>query len=220
MLVDPDPRCARSRNLKSVSTGVFITFEGGEGSGKSTQARRVAAARDAVLTRQPGGTAIGVSVRQLLLSNETQAVSARAEALLMAADRAQHVEELIRPSLAAGSDVVCDRYAASSLAYQGAGRELGIEEVLALSTFAVDGLWPDLTVLIDVPVDVGLGRIGGAPDRLESQGTEFHERVRQAFLGFAAADPTRWVVVDGTKPLDVVSAAVDAAIADRLTCHE
>lgn len=193
----------------------FVVFEGGEGSGKSTQAKRIAAARDALLTRQPGGTEIGASIRALLLGNATVGLSDRAEALLMAADRAQHVHELIRPSLDAGRDVVCDRYVGSSLAYQGAGRELGVDQVRALSTFAIDGAEPDLVLLLDVPVDVGLGRIDGEPDRLEKLAREFHERVRAAYLALAAADPT-WVVIDATQSVDEVANAVDAALRDRL----
>lgn len=193
-----------------------MAFEGGEGSGKSTQARRIAERHDAVLTRQPGGTDIGASIRELLLSTDTQGLSVRAEALLMAADRAQHVDELIRPSLEAGRDVVCDRYMASSLAYQGAGRELGVDAVAALSEFAIDGVLPDLILLLDVPVEVGMSRIDSAPDRLESLGNGFHERVRQAFLAQAAADPERWIVIDGTQPLEAVSAAVDHALVERV----
>jgi len=196
--------------------GVFVSFEGGEGSGKSTQARRIAERRGAVLTRQPGGTEIGASIRHLLLSTDTDGLSLRAEALLMAADRAQHVDELIRPALESGRDVVCDRYMASSLAYQGAGRGLGVEAVAALSEFAIDGLVPDLTVLLDVPVEVGMGRIESAPDRLESLGAGFHQRVRGAYLELAAASPQRWVVIDAAQSLDAVAAAVDAIVADRL----
>jgi dTMP kinase len=169
-----------------------------------------------LLTRQPGGTEIGASIRELLLSTDTEGLSLRAEALLMAADRAQHVEELIRPTLDAGRHVVCDRYLASSLAYQGAGRELGEPEVRALSAFAVDGLLPDLILLLDVPAEVGLGRIDSAPDRLESLGGGFHDRVRASFLSQATADPQRWLVIDGTQPLDAVTAAVDAALQERL----
>jgi dTMP kinase len=169
-----------------------------------------------LLTRQPGGTEIGASIRELLLSTDTEGLSLRAEALLMAADRAQHVEELIRPTLDAGRHVVCDRYLASSLAYQGAGRELGEPEVAALSAFAVDGLLPDLILLLDVPAEVGLGRIDSAPDRLESLGGGFHDRVRASFLSQATADPQRWLVIDGTQPLDAVTAAVDAALQERL----
>jgi len=201
--------------MTAPSPGRFIAFEGGEGSGKSTQSRRVAAARGALLTRQPGGTDIGASIRQLLLSPDTQGLSDRAEALLMAADRAQHVDQMIRPALESGQDVICDRYVSSSLAYQGAGRQLGIESVLALSQFAVGDAWPDLNVLLDVPVRVGLGRIDGPPDRLEQQGDGFHDRVRQTFLDLAAASPDTWLVIDGTQSVDVVSAELDAALADR-----
>lgn len=199
-----------------MAEGIFVAFEGGEGSGKSTQARRVADAHDALLTRQPGGTEIGASIRELLLSTDTEGLSVRAEALLMAADRAQHVDELIRPTLGSGRHVVCDRYLASSLAYQGAGRDLGEDAVGALSAFAVDGLMPDLILLLDVPVDVGLSRIDSAPDRLESLGAGFHERVRQSFLRQASADPDRWVVIDATQTLDEVTAAVDASLSERL----
>lgn len=195
--------------------GRFVAFEGGEGSGKSTQARRIADARGALLTRQPGGTEIGASIRELLLSPDTAGLSDRAEALLMAADRAQHVDEMIRPALLAGRDVICDRYVSSSLAYQGAGRSLGIEPVLGLSEFAVDDVWPDLNVLLDVPVDVGLARIDGPPDRLEQQGDGFHDRVRQTFLDLAAASPDRWLVIDGTQTVQAVSAVLDAALEER-----
>lgn len=195
--------------------GRFIAFEGGEGSGKSTQSRRVALARDALLTRQPGGTDIGSSVRELLLSPTTVGLSDRAEALLMAADRAQHVDEMIAPALAAGRDVICDRYVSSSLAYQGAGRNLGIDAVLALSQFAVGETWPDLNVLLDVPVEVGLGRIDGPPDRLEQQGDGFHDRVRQTFLDLAAANPDTWLVIDATQPVDRVAKELDEALLTR-----
>jgi len=193
----------------------FIAFEGGEGSGKSTQARRIAEQRGALLTRQPGGTDIGASIRELLLSPATVGLSDRAEALLMAADRAQHVDEMISPTLAAGRDVVCDRYVSSSLAYQGAGRNLGIDAVLALSEFAVGDTWPDLNVLLDVPVEVGLGRIDGPPDRLEQQGDGFHDRVRQTFLDLAAASPERWLVIDATQPIDQVASELDAGLNAR-----
>lgn len=196
--------------------GVFVAFEGGEGSGKSTQARRVAQARDALLTRQPGGTAIGSAIRELLLSPETHGLMDRAEALLMAADRAQHVGEIIEPALAAGTDVICDRYVGSSLAYQGAGRRLGVDPIRALSQFAVASTWPDLNVLLDVPASVGLSRIDGPPDRLEQQGDGFHDRVRQAFLDLAAAEPDRWLVVDATQSPEDVNLQVDQGLAQRL----
>lgn len=192
--------------------GQLIVFEGGEGSGKSTQAARVAQRRDAVLTRQPGGTEIGASIRSMLLSPSTSGLSDRAEALLMAADRAQHVDELIRPSLASGRDVVCDRYFGSSIAYQGAARGLGVDEVRALSMFAVGEVMPDLVVLLDVPVELGLGRSTGAVDRFEMQNADFHQQVRDTFLALAESEPN-WVVVNASAPIDEVAAAVDAALA-------
>ena len=198
-----------------MTRGVFITFEGGEGSGKSTQARRLAELHGALLTRQPGGTEIGAQIRELLLSPDTHGLSLRAEALLMAADRAQHVLELIEPTLATGTHVICDRYMASSIAYQGAGRALGVDEVGALSAFAIDGLVPDLTVLLDVPAEVGLARIDGPPDRLEQLDIDFHNKVRQCFIELAKADPDRWFVADATQPIEAISAQLDALVAER-----
>jgi len=200
----------------TATRGRFIAFEGGEGSGKSTQSRRVANERGALLTRQPGGTEIGASIRELLLSPDTAGLSDRAEALLMAADRAQHVDAMIEPALAAGKDVICDRYVSSSLAYQGAGRELGSDRVLTLSEFAVDGTWPDLNVLLDVPVDVGLSRLDGPPDRLEQQDRDFHERVRQTFLDLAEASPDLWLVIDGTQSVEAVAAELDSGLLARV----
>lgn len=198
----------------SASDATFVVFEGGDGSGKSTQSRRVAQARGALWTRQPGGTTIGSTIREIFI-NETE-LDLRSEALLMAADRAQHVGELIRPTLAAGRDVVCDRYLASSVAYQGAGRQLGVDRVLALSEFAVDGCRPDLTVFLDVPVQVGLDRIDGDPDRFEAQNVDFHERVRRCYLDMAQAGRDAWIVIDASPAPDQVAAAIDAALAERL----
>lgn len=198
-------------------TGRFIVFEGGEGSGKSTQAARIADALGALLTRQPGGTTIGVAIRNLLLGTDTVGLTAEAEALLMAADRAQHVGEVIRPVLAADRHVVCDRYVGSSLAYQGGGRELGIDPVAALSEFATGGLRPDLVILLDVPVEVGLTRVdrNGARDRLERQERDFHERVRATYQRLAA-NHDNWVTVDATGEIAEVADAVDAAVRDTL----
>lgn len=195
--------------------GKFVVFEGGEGSGKSTQAARVADAHGALLTRQPGGTEIGASIRELLLSNTTVGLSDRAEALLMAADKAQHVDELIRPALESGRDVVCDRYIASSMAYQGAGRQLGVDRIIELSKFAVGDVLPDVVLLLDVPVDVGLGRIEGEHDRLEQQQRDFHERVRDTYLKLAEGHDY-WVRIDASQPVDAVAAAVDQALRERL----
>ncbi len=185
-------------------TGRLIAFEGGEGSGKSTQAARLARRLDAVLTHEPGDTPLGAAVRSVLLDS-TFDITPRAEALLMAADRAQHVEELIRPALELGRTVVTDRYIGSSVAYQGYGRQLSPAEVASLSAWATQGLQPDLVVLLEVPASVALDRTGGARDRLEAAGAAFHRRVHDGFLRQAIDDPERWVVVDGTGSEDEVA---------------
>ena len=191
--------------------GRFLAFEGGEASGKSTQAAILSTALGAVLTREPGGTALGERVRALLLDRSGPSLDARAEALLLAAARAQHVAEVVRPALDAGRDVVCDRYAHSSLAYQGYGRGLALDEVRRLSSFATDDLWPDVVVLLDVPDEVALARLG-VPDRFEAEDTAFHERVRRGFRRLAAADPDRWRVVDGRGSEEEVAGRVWAAV--------
>lgn len=196
--------------------GRFIAVEGGDFTGKSTQARRLAEALDAVLTREPGGTRVGERIREVLLDPLHEEMTARAEALLYAAARAQHVAEVIAPALAAGRHVVTDRFLHSSLAYQAVGRGLDLATVRSLSAFAVDGTWPDLNVLIEVPADVRRARAAAAPDRLEQAGDEFHARVAEAFSSFAAADPGRWVVIDGAGPVDEVAATVLAAVTARL----
>lgn len=197
---------------------MLIAFEGGEGTGKSTQARLLAdrLGDRAVLTYQPGATAVGAAIRRILLDPGTVGLVDRAEALLMAADRAQHVAEVIRPALADGRVVVCDRYIGSSLAYQGAGRGLGVPEVAEVSAFATDGLAADLVVLLIVPREVRDARLaargGDGPDRIERAGPEFHDRVDAGFRALAAADPDRWVVVDGEGAPDDVAERVWAAI--------
>lgn len=199
---------------KGSSRGCFIVFEGGEGSGKSTQAAIIAKQRDALLTRQPGGTQVGRSIRDLLLHEKQshgEVVASRAEALLMAADRAHHVQYLIEPALAAGRDVICDRFMGSSLAYQGGGRQLNIDEIAALSTFAIGDTKADLTILIDVPVELGMERIGADRDKLESLGFAFHQRVRDTYLTLAKK-LDNWVVIDGTSPVAQVTEAVNEAI--------
>lgn len=194
--------------------GRFVAFEGGEASGKSTQAARLAARLDAVLTREPGGTAIGAQLRAVLLDPATQLVD-RAEALLMAADRAQHAAEVIAPALDAGRHVVTDRYAGSSLAYQGHGRGLPLDEVRWLSEWAAEGLWPDVTVLLDVPLELAATRRTGRPDRLEAAGDGFHRRVVDGFRHLAREHRDSWVVVDGTLGPDEVEKLVWAAVAER-----
>lgn len=183
----------------------LIAFEGGEACGKSTQARRLAEAIGAVLTREPGGTPLGEKVRALLLDHDasTADLDARAEALLLAADRADHVARVIRPALAAGRDVVTDRFVGSSLAYQGHGRGLDVDEVARLSAWATGGIEADLVVLLDVPDEVAAARRHRELDRLESAGAEFHRRVIEGFRALAAADP-RWHVVDGVGTIDEV----------------
>ena len=199
--------------------GRFIVFEGGEGSGKSTQVQRLADTlsgygRAVLVTREPGATEIGKRVRSIVLDHpatDTEApLSAKAEALLYAADRAHHVATVIAPALEKGTIVICDRYVDSSLAYQGAGRTLPVDEVRRLSGWATDGLRPDLVVVLDIDPAEGLRRVGqrGGPDRLEAESLAFHRRVRQKFLDLAEAEPERYLVVDATDPVDVIAFAV------------
>lgn len=194
----------------------YVALEGGDACGKSTQARRLAEAIGAVLTCEPGGTTIGGLVRGVLLDPAHDAMVDRAEALLYAADRAQHLAEVVSPALAAGRHVVSDRSALSSVAYQGYGRGLGAEDVRRVNDWAIGGRWPDVAVLIDVSPSVMSVRLQRAPDRLEQAGDGFHERVRAGYLTMAGADPVRWVVVDGSGTEDEVAAAVLAAVEARL----
>jgi dTMP kinase len=188
--------------------GIFIAFEGGEGTGKSTQSHLLKEwleqeGETVVLSREPGGTDLGHGLRQILLGHETGVISPRAEALLYAADRAHHVFSTIRPALDRGDVVITDRYFDSSIAYQGAGRVLEPGEVARISRWATESLFPTLTILIDQPAEVGLGRLKSR-DRLEAEPNDFHERVRQEFLQLAAQDPERYLVVDGTKSIDEI----------------
>lgn len=196
--------------------GALIAVEGGEGSGKSTQAARLASHLGARLTREPGGTALGERIRSLLLDPDGVPIAPRAEALLMVAARAQHVVEVIEPALAAGETVVTDRYIGSSLAYQGHGQGLPVDDVAALSRFAVGGVVPDLIVLLAVSADVAAQRLTGRPDRMEALGAAFHRRVADGFAALAAADPERWVLVDGDGTEDEVTTRIRAAVAERL----
>jgi dTMP kinase len=196
-------------------TGRFIAFEGGEGSGKSTQAARLAARLGALLTHEPGDTPLGASVRAILLDAADLEVTPRAEALLMAADRAQHVAEVIRPALASGRTVVTDRYTPSSVAYQGYGRQLDPREVAELSAWATQDLQPELVLLLEVPLSVSQARTGAARDRLEAAGPEFHRRVHDGFLQQAITDPERFAVIDGTQAEGDVAEAVWQIVAMR-----
>lgn len=196
-------------------SGYFIAFEGGDGAGKSTQVRRVAAAlevagREVVLTRQPGGTSLGAALRDLVLHGE--AITPRAEALVFAADKAQHVAEVILPSLVRAAVVITDRYTDSSVAYQGAGRSLGAQEVADLQEWAVGGLTPDLTVLVDVDPAEGRRRRGGSHDRMESEADAFHAAVRAHFLAMAEAAPQRYLVVDGSASVDEIADQIRARL--------
>lgn len=206
---------------RGTERGLFVAFEGGEGAGKSTQARLLAAwLRDlghvVVVTREPGATTIGGRLREMLLDPRTHGLSARAEALMYAADRAQHVDEVIRPALERGAVVVTDRYVDSSLAYQGAGRTLPRHEVRRMSQWATGGLVPDLTVVLDVDPAVGLARSVGPTDRLESEELTFHQRVRAGFLDLAEDAPHRYLVTDATQPPDVVARIVRERVAQHL----
>lgn len=191
--------------------GRLIVLEGGEGSGKSTQAAMLATRLGAVLTREPGGTEVGRRIRALVLDPEIGPVDPRAEALVMLADRAQHVAEVVQPALDRGDDVVSDRFSGSTLAYQGYARGLDVGELAGLSAWATRGLEPDLVILLDVPADAAVARLGRDLDRMEQAGTDFHLRVTDGYRALAAADPGRWVVVDGTGAVDAVAARVSAA---------
>jgi dTMP kinase len=196
-------------------TGRFIVFEGGEGSGKSTQARLLAERLGALHTFEPGDTPLGAQVRNLLLDQAALEITPRAEALLMAADRAQHVAEVVRPALASGRTVVSDRYVASSVAYQGFGRQLDATEVANLSAWATGELHPDLVLLLEVPLSVSRQRTGGARDRLEAAGEDFHRRVHDGFLQQAMVDTERFAVIDGTQSKADVAAAVWEVVSIR-----
>jgi dTMP kinase len=196
--------------------GRLIALEGIDGCGKSTQARLLAASLGALLTFEPGDTALGVSLRDLLLRSDG-IVSPRAEALLMAADRAQHVEDVVAPALAVGRWVVTDRFSGSTLAYQGAGRGLDADALSQVVGFATAGLVADLSILLDVSVEAARGRIStSAPDRLERLDAGFHQRVADGYRALALGDPGSWAVVEGSGGVDEVAGAVAGVVAHRL----
>lgn len=205
------------------AAGLFITLEGGDGSGKTTQASLLGEwlaeqGRQVVRTREPGGTEVGVEVREIVLHHRGD-IAPRAEALLYAADRAHHVATVVRPALERGDVVIQDRYIDSSVAYQGAGRVLDPDEVRGISEWATGGLVPDLTILLDLDAEAARGRLDEARtryDRLEAEASEFHDRVRGAYLTLAAAEPGRFLVIDAALPVDEIATAIRARVAGLL----
>ncbi len=210
-------------SVEAAGRGLFITLEGGDGVGKSTQAALLeewltSRGRRVVRTREPGGTEAGVEIREIVLHHRGD-IAPRAEALLYAADRAHHVATLVRPALDRGDIVLQDRYIDSSVAYQGAGRVLDPVEVRDLSLWAAEGLLPDLTILLDLDETTARARLDGARtryDRLEAERSDFHARVRAAYLELAAAEPERFLVVDASRPVDEIAAEIRARLDDRV----
>ncbi|MCD6289820.1 MAG: dTMP kinase [Anaerolineae bacterium] len=205
--------------------GLFVTFEGPEGSGKTTQIRLLgewlrARGYDVLVTREPGGTAIGDRIRDILLDPAHTEMYPEAEVFLFSAARAQLVREVIRPHLARGGLVLCDRYADSTLAYQGYGRGLDLKRLEAITEFATGGLRPDVIIYLDLPVEEGLARRqrarGGEWNRLDAEQLVFHRRVREGYLQMAAAEPHRWLVLDARQPIDSLQQAIRKRLAERL----
>lgn len=193
----------------------YIAFEGAEGCGKSTQAARYAGAIDAVLTRETGGTDIGARLREILHDTAVDNLAARSEALITAADRAQHVSEVVRPALDAGRTVVSDRSVYSTLAYQGYGRQLDVDEVRRINDWATGGLWPEVVVFIDTPDEVIAERMSRRNlDRFEAAGDDFHRRVIDGFRTMAAADPDRWITVAAVGSIEDVAQQIEQALAE------
>jgi dTMP kinase len=188
-----------------------------EGCGKSTHTKRLGEYLNAVITREPGGTRIGALLRAILADPENVDLDRRTEALLMAADRAQHMAEVIKPALDRGQHVVSDRSIYSTLAYQGYGRQLGTEALLSISTWALNDRLPDLVIYIDVPTDVLNARLAKRDlDRFEREGADFFARIAEGFRDLRSADPERWIIIDGTVPKDDVEAAIRTQVNDRL----
>jgi dTMP kinase len=217
----PDESVAQSPSEATRRPGVFLALEGGEGAGKSTQTRLLAIwlrdqGYDVVTTHEPGATKIGLRLRALLLDTAHTGLAPRAEALMYAADRAEHVQDVILPALERGAVVVTDRYVDSSLAYQGAGRQLPVSEIAGLNRWATGGLTPDLTILLDLPVVTGLSRRLSSADRLESEPVEFHQRVRSGFLSLAAAEPGRYLVLEADRPEAEISRDIQLRVRELL----
>lgn len=196
---------------------VYIAFEGAEACGKSSHAARLAEHLDAVITRETGGTAIGRRLREILHDTSVTELDDRAETLIVAADRAQHLAEVVRPALARGRHVVSDRSVYSTLAYQGYGRGLPLDQVRMINEWAIGDTWPDLVILLTVPAEVTARRMAKRDrDRFELAGDDFHERVDRGFATMAANDPDRWVVVDAAGPAPDVTATIRSAVRERL----
>jgi dTMP kinase len=199
-----------------VTSPRYIAFEGAEGCGKSTQAARYAEIIGAVLTRETGGTDIGARLREILHDTSVHNLAARSEALITAADRAQHLAEVVRPALDAGRTVVSDRSVYSTLAYQGYGRQLDVDEVGRINEWATDGLWPELVIFIDTPDEVISERMSRRKlDRFEAAGDAFHQRVIDGFRTMATADPDRWITVTAVGSIDDVAKQIEHALAER-----
>ncbi len=209
--------------MPDAARGLFLTFEGGDGSGKSTQSALLtewldAQGRTVVHAREPGGTELGLELREIILHRRGY-IAPRAEALLYAADRAHNIATVVRPALERGDIVIQDRYLDSSVAYQGAGRVLDPVEVREVSLWATEGLLPDLTVLLDLDIETGRARLDDSRtryDRLEAEAAEFHHRVREAYLALAAAEPARFLVLDATEPVDLLAARIRERVSELL----
>ena len=200
-----------------MTTPAYIALEGLEGCGKSTHTKRLGEHLNAVITREPGGTRIGSLLRAILADTENIDLDRRTEALLMAADRAQHMAEIIQPALSRGQHVVSDRSIYSTLAYQGYGRQLGTDALLTISTWALNNRLPDMVIYIDVPTDILNERLAKRDlDRFEREGPAFFARIAQGFTELRNADPARWIVIDGTMSKDDVEADIRTKVLDRL----
>ena len=200
-----------------MTRGKYIAFEGLEGCGKSTHVKRLAETLGAVATREPGGTRIGAMLREILADPDNTDIDPRTELLLMTADRAQLMSQVIEPALAAGQHVVSDRSIYSTLAYQGYGRRLGVDTIRDINTWALNHTLPDIVVWIQIPRDEAERRLAKRNlDRFEREGADFFARIADGFAEMAAADPNRWIIIDGTLPKDDVQAAIHAAVSPRL----
>ena len=200
-----------------MNRGKYVAFEGLEGCGKSTHVTRLATSLNGVATREPGGTEIGAALRATMLDAKNTSLSPRSEALMMAADRAQHIQQVVLPAIESGRHVVSDRSVYSSLAYQGYGRELDLETLRRFNSWAIQDIWPDLVVFIDVPLDVLLERLKKRElDRFERENRSFFERVLRGFHEMAQREPDRWLIIDGSPPKDELVVTIRRLVVERL----